>query len=314
MLLVNNKKVKIYKENSFSCDVKKTEISVAIFAHNISGEISYCIKSILSSLPDNYFTLYVLANGCTDSTESIVRSFQLENKNIYLVSIPLADKANAWNYYVHELAPVGTLHFFIDGDIKVEPGALSCIAKTMKENPVINVVGGVPVVGRDREGWIQRMISFGRISGGLYAIRESFLLGLRKNKVKLPIGFIGEDFLISALAKDMESLQELYSPNHLLKIETQAGFSFRQLSLLRIGDYLSYFRRLVRYRMRDYQLSMLMTHVETYSIRAMPISVGQMYSEEQLLPRYYWRGRNTAVDFLAVLTIRTIAKKFRGEK
>lgn len=291
--------------------LQKTEFSVAIFAHNISGVIGSCITSVLSSSPENYVTLYVLANGCTDSTINVVRSFQAENTNIHLVNIPLADKANAWNYYVHELAQEGALHFFIDGDVKVELGALSFIARTMNENPVINAVGGVPVVGRDRIGWIQRMISFGRVSGGLYALRGSFLQRLRQNEVKLPIGFIGDDFLVSALAKDMQCLQCTYTYSPLLQIETQAGFSFRQLSPLRIGDYLTYFRRLVRYRVRDYQLSMLMDHVKVSSTCAMPVSVEKMYADVHSLPHYQWRGRYSPVDWLAVFNIRTKTEKFR---
>jgi len=290
---------------------KQSGCSVAIFAHNISGVIDACIKSVLSSAPDNSVTLYILANGCTDSTENVVRSLHAEKTNVHLVSIPLADKANAWNHYVHELAPEGDLHFFIDGDVEVELGALSCIAETMDKNPVVNAVGAVPIVGRDRANWIERMISFGRVSGGLYALRGSFLQCLRQNDVKLPIGFIGEDFLVSALAKDMHSLQGFYTQSPLLQIERHAGFSFRQLSPMRFRDYLSYFRRLVRYRIRDYQLSMLMHHLKIHSNCALPDSVEQMYGKAHLLPRYYWRGRYSPVDWLAVFDIRKKADKFR---
>jgi len=225
----------------------------------------------------------------------------------------MADKANAWNHYVHELAPEGALHFFIDGDVEIESGALSCIAEKIEENPVVNAIGGVPLVGRDRAGWIERMIAFGRVSGGLYALRGSFLQHLRQNEVKLPTGFIGDDFLVSALVKDMFSLQGIHTQSPLLQIERAAGFSFRQLSPMRIKDYPAYFRRLVRYRIRDYQLSMLMHHVKTHSRHALPISVEQMYGRAPVLPRYYWRGRYSAVDWLAVFNIRKKAEKFRKD-
>jgi len=178
----------------------------------------------------------------------------------------------------------------------------------MNNNPNINAVGGVPVVGRDQIGWTKRMLSFGRVSGGLYALHNNFLNQLRQNEVKLPVGFIGEDFLVSALAKERLSLQGLYKPSPLLYIETQAGFSFRQLSPLRLGDYLSLFRRLIRYRIRDYQLSMLMNYVSPQSPHVMPASVQKLYENKNLLPRYYWRGKLTIVDWLAIFKIRSHAR------
>ncbi len=283
--------------------------SVVIFAHNLSGIIYSCIKSVLNNSSDANLSLYILANGCTDSTEDIVRSLQKEHPNIHLVSIPLADKANAWNYYVHKLAPDAALHFFIDGDVIVEPNALSAIATTMDMNSEIIAVGGVPVVGRDQLDIIERMISLGRVSGGLYALRDSFLRLLHQNDVKIPIGFIGEDFLVSALVKDMMNFQGIYIPSPLLQIERQAGFSFRQLSPMRMGDYQSYFCRLVRYRIRDYQLSMLMKHVMADSTHSMPVTVEQMYKQTPLLPRYYWRGKTTIIDWVAVFNIRKRAKE-----
>ena len=38
------------------------------------------------------------------------------------LTIPVGDKANTWNVYVHEVAPRSELHFLIDGDVKVESG------------------------------------------------------------------------------------------------------------------------------------------------------------------------------------------------
>jgi len=286
---------------------KDTKLSVAIFAHNISGTVSSCVKNILKYSHEKDISVYILANGCTDSTEKVALNLQNKNSNVHLVSIPVADKANAWNYYVYKLAPAGALHFFIDGDIEVQPDALLSISEAMNNNPNANAVGGVPVVGRDRLGWTKRMISCGRVSGGLYALRDNFINRLRQNEVKLPVGFIGEDFLVSALAKDMLSLQGIYTPSPLLHIETQAGFSFRQLSPLSAVDYLAFFRRLIRYRIRDYQLSMLMNYVNAQRTHVMPMTVEKMYENTHLLPRYYWRGRLTIIDWLAVFKIRNSA-------
>jgi len=285
------------------------EYSVAIFAYNTCSVIESCINSVLLSSQDHDASIYVLANGCSDSTEAVVKTLQKQHTNLHLASIPLADKANAWNYFVHQIAPNGASHFFIDSDVQIQPDALSNIFHTMNSHPQVNVVGGVPTVGRDQIGWINRMLSYGRISGGLYALSDSFIQELRKQKVKLPIGFIGEDFLVSALAKNMGCVDTFYVASPRLRIEKSAGFSFRQLSRRHIRDYILYFRRLVRYRVRDYQLSMLMSHFKNNEAATMPTSVKEMYKTSYALPGYYWRGRYTVVDWLAVYTIRNITKK-----
>ncbi len=286
----------------------RLKYSIVIFAHNVEKTIDSCIKSILHTTKDTDSTLYVMANGCTDSTENIVEQLQKEFNNIQLVSISIADKANAWNDYLYNFAPKSSLHFFIDGDITVEQNAISSIIETMSQNPAANAVGGVPVVGRDRTGWINRMILLGRISGGLYALQDSFLCNLRNKGLKLPIRLIGEDFLVSALAKNLLNFEGLFTPSPLLMLDRNAGFSFQQLSPLRFKDYFLYFKRLVRYRIRDYQLSMLMDYVGNHN-QEMPISVDQLYKETHLLPQYYWRGKLTLIDVIAVFSIRKRVRK-----
>lgn len=84
---------------------------VAVFAHNEARNIVACLDSLqaASAVPP---TCHVLANACTDATESLVRNYARTHPGVHLVSIAVGDKANAWNVYVHEAAPPGQAAYF----------------------------------------------------------------------------------------------------------------------------------------------------------------------------------------------------------
>ncbi|MCF2946635.1 glycosyltransferase [Paraglaciecola aquimarina] len=280
--------------------------ALAIFAYNIDQSIEACLNSVLRNGLDEHFTIFVLANGCTDNTESIVKILQAKHSHIELVSIKKADKCHAWNKYVHEIAPEVETHFFIDGDVEVTPGSLWKMAQLIHADPRINLVGGVPVVGRDKDAWTSRMYTYGRVSGGLYTMSNEFLQRLKSEGITMPVGFVGEDFLISELAKSLSDFRQFNRPSIHLKIEPKAGFSFRSLSKKRIADYLQYARRLIRYRIRDYELSMLLHRFEYFNGIDLPNSVQDLYNQTKVLPDYYWRGKFTPIDWIAVYKIRRV--------
>lgn len=280
--------------------------AIAIFAYNIGSSIEACLNSVINNGLEAEFKIFVLANGCKDNTEKVIKKLQVKHANIELVSIKKADKCNAWNKYVHNIAPSVEAHFFIDGDVEITPGALSNISKMMQTDTQVNIVGGVPVVGRDKLGWINRMQSYGRVSGGLYALSNVFLKQLKSQKIAMPIGFVGEDFLISGLAKKLLDFSRFNVPSPKLKIELSAGFSFRPLSKKRIQDYWGYAKRLIRYRVRDYELAMLLHHFEFSYKPTLPSTVKVLYEQSRVLPDYYWRGKFTPIDWIAVYKIRRL--------
>ncbi|WP_445426543.1 glycosyltransferase family A protein [Alishewanella sp. HL-SH06] len=288
--------------------MQNLSFAVAVFAHNSSNTIRQCLISIFNALPEKHAGVFVIANGCTDDTEHIVKQLQKEHENLHLANLNLADKANAWNYYVHNLAPNAALHCFVDGDVQVQTKALHALAITLQNTPKLNAIAGVPIMGRDQQGWTQRMIKFGRVSGGLYALSAHFIARLRQQKTHLPIGFIGEDFLVSLLAKNQLEQSGLFTPSPLLYVETAAGFSFNSLSVLNIKDYWAYFRRLLRYRARDYQLTMLLNYIVHHPGHTWPETIQALYQASKPLPGYYWRGRSTIIDWLVVYNIRRIAQ------
>lgn len=285
------------------------EWSVAVFAHNEARAITGCLDAILAQRPQHPFPVFVLINGSRDATETRVRAFARLAPQVVPVSIPLGDKANAWNEFVHRHAPDASVHFFVDGDTTPLPGAFAALARTMDERPQAMAVGALPATGRDRIGWSLRMRTFGRLAGCLYALRGSYVHALRADAVRMPVGMIGEDLLLSCMVKQHYGAQALSQPDPRLIFAAGAGFAFRSMSPKRPGDWIAYARRLVRYRVRDYQLAILLAHLASRGLDAMPADVATLYRLQPELPRYRWRGRSTPLDMLAVRRIRKTAAR-----
>jgi len=91
-----------------------------VLAHNEERYIKACLDSIFTADPACSFEVFVMANGCSDRTEEIVREYARRRPEVKLVSLALGDKCNAWNVFIHETIPADCpgreVYFFMDGD------------------------------------------------------------------------------------------------------------------------------------------------------------------------------------------------------
>ena len=150
--------------------------SLAVFAHNESGRIGAALQSIVQAAAGIDVEVWVLANGCTDATSDEVRACATVLPDLWLAEIDVADKANAWNVFVHELimperAREIETYFFMDGDVTLERDALALLASSLDDVPTAQAAGGMPATGRDRDSWRARMVRNGTLAGNLYALR-----------------------------------------------------------------------------------------------------------------------------------------------
>lgn len=288
--------------------------SVAVFAHNEERNLAATIGSILTAGEGTCFEIVVLANGCADQTVAIARDWASRHANIHVIEIEFADKANAWNYYVHEVSPTplfcdAELHVFVDGDVHLTPGSFEAFSAAREQYPSLNAVGALPTSGRDKEAWCQRMIANGTLSGGLYALSGDFLQRIRQRKVFIPRGFIGEDWAVSLFAQsDLNPLNAALGPNTNIVFALDAGFSFRSLSLLRLRDYRTYIRRLWRYSLRGVQYEMLVGLLRHYYPEELPKDIDGLYLRGIPPSRLKWFGAASILRFTAVQRVRLLRK------
>ena len=288
--------------------------SLALFAHNEGGRIRPALESIVVATGDHDVEVWVLANGCADSTTEQVRACATVLPNLWLAEIDVADKANAWNVYVHDLitpdrAGAIETYFFMDGDVTLERDALGLLAAALKLAPSAKAAGGMPATGRDRASWRARMVRNGTLAGNLYALRASFVDAVRQKQVRVPVGMVFEDSLVSWLVATQFGRTRTAGSDPQCIFCANAEFSFGSLSLRRPADYRLYLRRKWRYARGGLQLEMLVNVLRAQGLAAMPAHVHDLYVAGPLPSRLRWVGLDTPLRLLAVLWIRAFRKR-----
>jgi len=288
--------------------------SLAVFAHNESGRIGAALQSIVLAAAGTDVEVWVLANGCTDATSDEVRACATVLPHLWLAEIDVADKANAWNVYVHELitperAREIETYFFMDGDVTLERAALALLASSLDDVPAAQAAGGMPATGRDRDSWRARMVRNGTLAGNLYALRASFVDAVREQQVHLPMGLVFEDSLVSWLVATQFGRTKTVGREPQCVFCANAEFSFRSMSLLQPADYPLYLRRKWRYARGGLQLEMLVNVLRSQGLAAMPAHVHNLYVSGPLPSRLRWVGLDTPLRLLAVLWIRSFRNR-----
>ena len=285
---------------------------VAVFAHNESSRIGQALGSIHAAAAGQPTEVVVLANGCTDATAQEVRACAAATPDLTLVEIDVGDKANAWNVFVHDVitrerAAELDAFFFMDGDVTLEPGALPLLTAALREHPSARAAGGMPATGRDRDAWRARMVRNGTLAGNLYTLRPSFVEEIRRQRIRIPLGLVFEDSLLSWLAVNLTAAPAAGDGPSTIFC-ANAEFSFRSLSPFRPDDVRIYYRRKWRYTYGALQLEMLMHVLRKEGIAAMPADVNELYATAPLPSRLKWVGLDSVMRFLAVLKIRAHRK------
>ncbi len=276
---------------------------IAVFAHNEAGHIVQCLESLTDAARGHDITAYVLVNGCTDSTLGVVEEYCRGNSWARPINIQLGDKANAWNAFVHEYAPESNIYFFVDGDVRAASGSLLELDSALRNSTGINAAAAVPGSGRNRAVAVERMKQESGLAGNLYALSGEFVANIRRKGVRLPIGFIGEDGLVGALALwDLDPVGKSWDSKRVT-VCTDAKFHFDSLSLWKPGDWRLYWRRRISYAVRGYQNHLLRKVLKSGGVAAMPHSAAELYRDDTGM-RLRWEGMNTIFLWLALRRMR----------
>lgn len=254
---------------------------VMVAAHNEETNILACLKSILAAEPTLGVDVYVMANGCTDATESVVRELRERAPSVHLVRIRLGDKCNAWNVFIHEVVPRfcpnRTVYFFVDGDVRLVSGSLSALTQILSRDAHAHAASGTPLSGRTMRRASETRRAEHHLVGNLYALRGDFVRRIQAMGVRLPIGLEGDDGLIGALAKfDLHPEAKAWDDMRVSACPN-AGFIFDSLDWRRPVDWKKYFRKLVRYTRRKYEFDLLRPIMKTHGCTRLPTHIAELY-------------------------------------
>jgi hypothetical protein len=179
----------------------------------------------------------VILNGTADGSAATVRRFAAASAiPLRLFDIRFADKSNAWNQYVHALAPAAALHVFVDAYARVTPGAIRALAAALAGEPFANVAAALPSCGRSAPAQRAQMWRSPALHGSLHALRGSFLDRVRAAGIRLPVGLYRGDGLIGSLAvHDLDAKANPWNTARIALAE-EATWHVTPLSPLRPRD------------------------------------------------------------------------------
>lgn len=283
---------------------------VMVLAHNEAKRITRCLDSVFASDPGAKLNVFVMANGCTDATEDIVRDYGTKHPGVNVVSIKMGDYCNAWNVFIHHIvpkyAPDAEVCFFMDGDCRVHPGSFSELARGLAGDDQANAAGSIPMSGRSRVEDTRSMVEGRSFYANLYALKGRIVREMAQKNVRLPLKLEGDDGLICALVKwDLDPRRE-WNDRRVVPCP-KAGFLFEPVSPFDIHAWRPYLRRLVRYGRRGYEFDLLGPRLKKRGLEGMPEHISEIYTDADKL-KLRWKGIYTITNLIALRQLRKYAK------
>jgi glycosyltransferase involved in cell wall biosynthesis len=290
---------------------------VMVLAYNEEAVIGACLDSIFAANPGMNFDVYVMANGCTDGTEDVVRAYAARRPEVHLVSIALGDKCNAWNVFIHETVPQQCpgreIYFFMDGDARSGPNALANLAKALRGDAHAHAASAPPGSGRNKEKDARDLVNERALVANLYALRGPFVERLRAERVRLPLKLEGDDGLLGALIKwDLQPGKSKWDDTRIHPC-TDAWFEFDRVPMTSVAEWKKYWRRLIRYGRRRYEFKLLGKRLPKLGIAGLPENIQDIYDEADGLSME-WAGVYTLTHALALREMRSIKNQRTGGK
>ena len=235
-------------------------LSIGIMAHNEKDNISILLDKMLMQAENaNYpFEITVVASGCTDSTDEIVRTYADQDRRVQLlIEKERKGKAEAINLFLSQAQ--GDLLIISSADIIPAEGVLESFLQELRENSV-GMVGGRPIP-QPHHGLTPSINSlFWELHHEMALKRPKLgeLVALRNIIDKLPEGTINDDAALEAMITkkgyELKYLPEVNIYNYGPK--TLASF-IRQRTRIFVGHL--YIKERMSYSVSTYSIFPLIT-------------------------------------------------------
>ena len=259
-------------------------ISVAVFARNEAAGLQDCLRALDVALDGQDASLTVVLNGTTDDSAGAVRRFAGAARHpVRLFDIPFADKSNAWNQYVHALAPSGgqgtALHVFVDAYATVTPGSIRALAAALAETPRALAAAALPSCGRSAPAQRSQMRRSPSLHGSLHALRGDFLDRVRAAGIRLPVGLYRGDGLIGSLVvHDLDAVANPWNIDRIVLAEA-ATWTVAPLSPFRPRDLQRLWNRRIQQARGGFEDAALRECIYSDNLTGLPPFADQMVAD-----------------------------------
>ncbi len=175
--------------------------SAVVIARDEAARLDSCLRHVVDEMRDIPACLTIIVNGSTDRSAEIARRFVTDSAiPAQAFDIAFGDKSNAWNQFVHTLAPRASAHIFVDGYAYVVPGSFAALSAALDAAPDANAATGLSSGRPNAERLSEVMIREGGLHGSLHALRDTFLRRIRACELRIPVGHYRGDGLIGSFA------------------------------------------------------------------------------------------------------------------
>ncbi len=267
--------------------------SIVMFAYNEERNIVNSVSSVFSNVNENLDQLFVLANGCTDSTVAILKELQKKYDKLNVIEFSLGDKCNAWNEYVHNIAPQSDAHFFVDADVQFTKQVFPNLTGVLNNSNTANAVAGLPFSGRNKAYYRSLVTDRSCLFGNCYGLSKRFINLIREKKFKLPIGLCWIDSAITkAVNTDIDEQHNAF-PNRVVH-DPKCGYTFSSLNFFKIDDIKLYLSRIARYQTGKFQecyLEKLEFNEWPKNLNEINQTILKEISEGKIKPTFYLKSR-----------------------
>lgn len=183
--------------------VLDSRVALAVFVSRESVET--CRKTFESAcraIPEGG-GIDFLVNGNPALARSIGKLVQLSNililPRVRVWSLPLGDKANAWNIYFHRIWSGEKLVFFIDGYVRLRFDSLQNLQRSLGANIFALAASGVPTIGRSATRLRRQMLIQGGFHGNLCCVKGDVIAELCRRNIRIPLGLYRVDSFLGGI-------------------------------------------------------------------------------------------------------------------
>ncbi|MDR3369912.1 hypothetical protein [Rhodoferax sp.] len=199
--------------------------------------------------------VHLLVNGNPTLADALAAELRLRqgalelppaSPDLKVWSIPLADKANAWNQYLHRLWAGEEITFFVDGYVRLNPDAVTLLGNVVAANAQALGGSGVPTMGRSAKAIRETMILNTGYHGNFCCIKGDTIGQMRAKQIRLPVGLYRTDSLMGAiLSYSLDPSTHVWDDVRI-QVHPTASWQIDAAKWWRMNDLQAFFRRRLR--------------------------------------------------------------------
>jgi len=263
-------------------------VALSIYTSRESIEtLLSAFKSIPGALGPLKASVDVIVNGAPALAIDAARAIASEPRRagvgeIAVWSLPLGDKAHAWNEGLHAVRREADMHVYMDGYVILEPGAIHALVGTLAAAPGGLAVTGRPLSGRSASYIADVMKTRGGIHGNLFALIGKVVESLRACGFRLPLGMYRGDSAISGVVALGAGVEErVWRADQRLVFAEGARWRHEALQWWKPDDLRTQYRRWRRQqqgRLENAALSHFL-HAKAKPFNSLPRTIDAMVKE-----------------------------------